>query len=96
MSAEKMKYARVERKIKIQKRLLLEQILKMPNLEIACKKINISRATVYRWRNQDKKFDTEYEETLERGTETTDDFVEAKLFELINRSDSNAILFFLG
>lgn len=95
MESKKKKYPRVEKRVKLQKQLLLEQLVKMPILEAVCKKVEVSRATVYRWRDEDPEFAKAYDKAMEAGTDVLDDVAESKLLELINRADSGAVFFYL-
>ena len=95
MEPKKKKYPRVEKRVKLQKQLLLEQLVKMPILEAVCKKVEVSRATVYRWRDEDSEFAKAYDKAMEAGTDVLDDVAESKLLELINRADPGAVFFYL-
>lgn len=53
----------------------------MNNATIACKNTNISRDTYYKWLKEDKEFSKQCKEII---PEQNLDFVESKLFELIN------------
>ncbi len=91
----KKKYPRAEQRIKLQKQLLLEQLVKMPILEAVCKKIDVSRSTIYRWRDEDPAFAKAYNKAMEAGADVLDDVAESKLLELINRADPSAVFFYL-
>lgn len=67
----------------------------MPILEAVCKKVEVSRSTVYRWRDEDPEFAKAFNEAMEAGTDVLDDVAESKLLELINRADSGAVFFYL-
>lgn len=95
MNKEKKSYKIVEKRIRIQKDLLIEHLHKMPILEVACGKVGVSRATVYRWRNEDKEFGQAFDEAIENGRDLLDEVTESKLIGLIDRSDPNAIFFYL-
>lgn len=78
--------------IAIKKKQALEYLLEcMGILSIAADKIGVTRRTVERWMNQDKKFAEEVEQSRERAL----DFVESKLFQLIRNDNPAAIFFFL-
>jgi hypothetical protein len=53
----------------------------MNNVTVACKNTNISRETYYRWLEEDEEFRRQCKEVV---PEQNLDFVESKLFELIN------------
>lgn len=67
----------------------------MPILEAVCKKVEVSRSTVYRWRDEDPEFAKAFNEAMEAGTDVLDDVAESKLLELINRADPSAVFFYL-
>jgi len=61
------------------------------NISMLCKMVGIGRATFYRWMEKDKRF----REAIEAESEGLIDFVENKLFALINEKNPAAIFFFL-
>ena len=56
----------------------------------ACKKADISRETFYNWKKKDKEFAKKVEEA----SEIAKDFVESKLYKLINDENATAIIFY--
>ena len=78
-----------------QKRALIDLLKKNPIVEIACKKVGISRATFYRWQQKDVKFRSQIKEALEISRESVNDLAESKLIEQINGSSFKAIQFWL-
>jgi hypothetical protein len=60
-------------------------------VSIACANVGISRQTHYDW----MKSDTDYRQSVEAVADTTLDFVESKLHELIRSGNVVAILFYL-
>tara|TARA_R110000765_G_scaffold344812_1_gene435108 strand:- start:605 stop:949 length:345 start_codon:yes stop_codon:yes gene_type:complete len=57
----------------------------------ACKQLDISRATYYRWLSEDKEFNKSAKEIQDVAL----DFVESKLFEQIQDSSTAATIFYL-
>lgn len=57
----------------------------------ACKELNISRQTFYRWCNEDEDF----KEKVEEINDIQGDFVENKLFEKIKQGSERSILFYM-
>ena len=50
-----------------EREVLVEQLRKTPIVQYACEKSNISRATYYRWKAEDKAFCEEAERALQEG-----------------------------
>ncbi len=57
----------------------------------ACKQLEISRATYYRWLSEDEEFSKSAKEIQDVAL----DFVESKLFEQIQESSTAATIFYL-
>jgi len=57
----------------------------------ACKKVGISRKTFYEWIKEDPEFAAAVEDAKEQAI----DFVEGRLFNLIENEDTTATIFFL-
>lgn len=60
------------------------------NLSTAAKSLNVDRATLYKWIDQEG-----LEQAVIEGRNTRLDFVESKLDQKINGGDTTAIIFFL-
>jgi hypothetical protein len=80
------------RQEKLKKEEFLEVLrMKLGIISTTLKQVNITRWYYDRW----IKEDLDFKEKVENITETTLDFVESKLFDLINRGDKTAIIFYL-
>lgn len=77
------------------KKKLLEALREAPIIEAACKKAGISRATYYRWR-EDDEFRREADEAIEIGDERVCGIAESKLLGLVHQSNLPAIRFLLN
>ena len=77
------------------KKLLLEQLRKIPIVEIACRQCSISSATYYRWRKTNKKFREQSDQALKDGIRFTNDMAESKLIKLLSEGNLRAIIFWL-
>ena len=77
------------------KALLIEQLKKAPIIQLVCEKLNIGRATYYRWRTRDKKFAKEADQALLEGKLLINDLAEAKLIGAIKEQNMTAILYWL-
>lgn len=77
------------------KKLFLEELSKTPIVIAVCNKLNLSRQTIYRWKDEDYEFKYEYEEVYKQGTSSINDLAKSKLITKINESDINAIKYWL-
>lgn len=71
---------------------ILEQV---PFISHASKKAGIDKATIYRWRKKDKRFNSEVEEALDIGRSGLCDVAESQLVKKINQGEFRAIKFFI-
>ncbi|HRN70497.1 MAG TPA: phBC6A51 family helix-turn-helix protein [Candidatus Woesebacteria bacterium] len=83
-----------ERQIKA-KQDLLEQLKKTPIVQVACQKINIGRATYYRWRHEDEEFSQKADEAIMEGALLVNDIAESQLMTAIKNQNLTAIIFWL-
>lgn len=77
------------------KQALLDQLKRTPNIELACEKIGIARATYYRWIKTSKKFAKESEAAIWEGRLFISDIAESQIFSLIRDKKIEAIKFWL-
>lgn len=77
------------------KERILGHLKSIPIIEVACKKSNISRATYYRWRNEDPEFLRLSEKAKEEGIELINDMTESQLIALIKDKKFQAVQFWL-
>lgn len=73
----------------------LDELRKMPIVQVACEKVGLSRNTVYRWRKEDKKFAKKMDEAQAEGVELVSDMSESQLLTLIKEKNYSAISFWL-
>lgn len=78
------------------KKLFLENLKKIPIIQVACEKAGVSRATVYRWRDKDKKFRKILDEALSQGEALINDMGESQLISLMKEKNFSAIRFWLN
>lgn len=78
------------------KKLFLENLKKIPIIQVACEKAGVSRATVYRWRDKDKKFRKTLNEALSEGESLINDMGESQLISLMKEKNFSAIRFWLN
>lgn len=77
---------------KTQKRALLDALERSLGIvSTACEKVNIGRATHYRWLQEDP----EYREAVRMVEERTIDFAESHLHALIKDKNPQAVIFYM-
>lgn len=75
--------------------LFLEQLRKIPVVQVACDKAGVARNSVYRWRNEDAEFRKAMDEAMAEGEGILNDLGEAQLLSLMKEKNWNAISFWL-
>lgn len=85
----------IDKKIQKQKELLLGHLRTVPIVEMACKRVSISRATFYRWCSEDDSFKTDIENAKVEGIECINDVSEAQLISLIKEKKYQALALWL-
>ncbi len=78
------------------KNSFLEELRKIPVVQVACERCGISRQSVYRWRKEDGEFRTLMDNALNEGESLVNDMCESKLLTLIKEGKFPAIRFWLG
>ncbi len=78
-----------------EKNTLLDNLRQMPIVELACKKNNISRASFYRWKKDDKEFAKMVDEAISDGESLITDMSESQLISLIKDRNFQAIQLWL-
>ena len=73
----------------------LEELTKIPIVQVACEKTGLSRNSVYRWRKEDKTFEKKMDEALTSGVAFVNDMSESQLLTLIKEKNYSAISFWL-
>lgn len=82
------------KKNKFQKQFL-DELRKIPIVQVACEKTGLSRNSVYRWRNDDTEFRKAMEEAIAEGEELVNDMSEGQLLTMIKEKNWSAISFWL-
>jgi len=85
----------IERRQDRQKELLLAQLRKTPIVQVACEKAGVSRATYYRWLNDDAAFAASAQEACAEGAALVSDMAESQVLNLIRSGNLGAITFWL-
>ncbi len=73
----------------------LEELRKVPIIQVACEKTGLSRNSVYRWRKEDKDFLKKMDDALTEGVALVNDMSESQLLTLIKEKNYPAISFWL-
>ena len=73
----------------------LEELRKVPIVQVACEKTGISRNSVYRWRREDKKFAEDMDTAITEGVDFVNDMSESQLLTMIKEKNWSAISFWL-
>lgn len=73
----------------------LEELARVPIIQVACEKTSLSRNSVYRWRKEDTAFAKRMDESLAEGVALVNDMSESQLLNLIKEKNWPAISFWL-
>jgi predicted DNA binding protein len=73
----------------------LEELRKVPIVQVACEKTGISRNTLYRWKRTDPEFTIAFDEALAEGEALVNDMSESQLLTLIKEKNFSALSFWL-
>lgn len=76
-------------------KLFLEEIAKVPIVQVACEKIGLSRNTVYRWRKEDPEFAFKMDTAMADGVEYINDVAESQLLSMVKEKNFPALSFWL-
>lgn len=77
------------------KAAFLEQLAKTPVVHICCEKIEISRATYYRWKAEDAEFAKKVDAAMFQGRLMVNDLAESQLIGAVKDRDMRAIMYWL-
>src|SRR3989344_2124269 len=78
-----------------EKQALVDALKEMPIVQVACKKVGVSRATYYLWRSEDKQFRRLSDDGLGEGISFINDMSESQLITLIREKRMPAIALWL-
>lgn len=73
----------------------LAELRKVPIVQVACEKVEVSRNSVYRWRKEDSGFAKAMDEALDEGEKLVNDMTESQLLAMIGEQQWPAISFWL-
>lgn len=77
-------------------KLYLDELRKVPIVQVACEKSGISRNTIYRWIREDKVFAKAFDEAMSDGVAFVNDMGESQLLQLIKDKNFPAVRFWLN
>lgn len=77
------------------KKAIVQRLSEVRIVEIACKSVGISRATYYRWLQEDKFFKYDCEDAIRLGTDTISDLAESQVVSKIKAGDFKASAYWL-
>jgi hypothetical protein len=72
-------------------KMFLTELETMPNISVACKRVGLSRQTVYRWCREDNNFEEKLNDALTLGVESMVDLAESKLLANVSGGNQRAI-----
>jgi Helix-turn-helix of insertion element transposase len=78
-----------------EKSKFIEYLRETPLVNLACKKVGISRATYYRWYKDDRQFREDIQKVIRQGRANINDLAEATLIKMIKGENFHAIRFWL-
>lgn len=78
-----------------EKGALIDQLKKLPIVQIACEKTGVGRTTYYRWKKEDPDFAFDSEEAIQTGRSLINDMAESQLLSEIKEKNMTAIIFWL-
>lgn len=85
----------VDKRIADNKEQLIKQFKKMPIIQIACERNDISRSTFYRWCQEDSEFAKKARDALLNGKAIINDMAESQLISSIKDKSFQAIAYWL-
>ena len=78
------------------KEAVIENLKRMPIIEIACNKSGVSRATYYRWKEEDPDFSQAVDKAQEEGEALIRDVAVSKIIKGINDDNLTAAMYWLN
>ncbi len=73
----------------------LDELSKTSNISIACERVGLSRQTIYRWMEADRKFRKKVNDSIRLGIESINDLAETKLITHIKNGSERSIEYWL-
>jgi len=95
MASKKPNKEAVEKRIAEMKQAMLNVLKEMPIIEVAVKRIGISRDTFYRWKLEDKEFEKQSQKAMAQGIDFINDMSESQIISLIKEKKMPSIRYWL-
>lgn len=73
----------------------LDELRRIPVVQVACEKTGLSRNTIYRWKREDKDFAESFDKAVLEGIAFVNDMSESQLLQLIKEKSFSALRFWL-
>lgn len=93
---EKQTYPLAQTKQSRNKKLFIKELSTVPVVHIAAQKAGVSRATYYRWRDEDDAFAEECDKALSLSRDVINDLAESQIIAGIKNNDWRAIVYWLA
>lgn len=77
------------------KNQFLDELKRIPIVQVACEKMGVSRTSVYRWKKDDEEFSNQMEGAITEGEALVNDMSESQLLSMIKDGEWPAISFWL-
>jgi hypothetical protein len=90
-----MKKPSTKRRQTVEQKVLLEQLRKIPIIQVACERASLGRSSFYRWCHEDAKFKKDAEEAMREGEEMVNDLSESQLINMVKDKNFHAIQLWL-
>lgn len=78
------------------KQAIIDNLKRMPIVEVCCSKCGVSRATFYRWKLQDPQFSKDAEGAQAEGDALIGDVAVSKIIKGINEDNLTAAMYWLN
>jgi glutaredoxin 2 len=72
-----------------------EELRKIPIVQVAAERTDISRNSIYRWKKEDPFFEKEMDKAMSEGVDFVNDMSESQLLTMIKEKNWSAISFWL-
>jgi len=95
MDNESQEKSTIDMRQEKDKQAILENLRKIPIIQIACERIGVNRSTYYRWRKTDPVFAKAADEAIKTGLSLVNDLAESQLIAAIRDQNMSGIIFWL-
>lgn len=94
-SGENLMNETIEERQNEDKKKFLEALKQVAIITVACARTGISKASIYRWKQEDEEFAQAVEKAQKEGHSIISDLAESKLITEIRNGNLTAIIFYL-